>query len=124
MQVSKTRIKMHLKRKTHSDRISTIVEAKKHPAWLPVAKMLASSTRNYTSANIGEIDEKFAVGDVVVVVGRVLSLGHATKKLKICSLGISSLAAKKIKDAKSEYSSIVEEIKKNPSAKGVKIYGK
>ena len=56
-----------------------------------------------------------------MIVGKVLSIGEITKKIKICSFGISNEALEKLKKTKSEWISIADEIKKNPKAEGIKI---
>lgn len=119
--ISKTKIKRHLRMKTNPFLVETIKLASKQKAWLPIAKALSSSTRRQASVNLSEIDEKAKVGDTIIVLGKVLSLGDLTKKVRICSLGISESAKKKLKESKSEAVSISEEIRKNPKAEGLKL---
>jgi ribosomal protein L18E len=121
MNISKTRIKVHLRRKTSPSLVQTIAEAKKNSAWLPVAKILSNSTRKQSKVNLAEIEKSTTTGDTVLILGKVLSLGDMTKKVRICSLGISESALEKLKKTKCEYVSILDEIKINPKFQGVKI---
>jgi large subunit ribosomal protein L18e len=119
--ISKTKIKFRAKKKTNPVLAETISEALKHPSWKDVAKFLSSSTRKYISLNLSEIDKRSKEGDTVVVLGKVLSGGNLTKKIRICALAISESASEKAKETKSEIVSVLEEIKKNPKAEGVRI---
>jgi|SRR3989338_8374868 len=119
--LSKTKIKSRIRKKTNPVLVETIREALKNPAWKEVAKKLSSSTRNYLSVNLSEIDRHSKEGDTIMVLGKVLSNGELTKKLRICALSISESAREKIKESKSEIVSVLEEINKNPKAEGVKI---
>ncbi|MEK6893513.1 MAG: 50S ribosomal protein L18e [Nanoarchaeota archaeon] len=119
--VSKTKIKKHLRKKTNPDIIETINLAKEQKSWLALAKIISGSTKNYSSINLDEINKQAAAGDIIVIPGKVLGMGEITKKFKISALAFSTSAKEKIKKEKIEYGFIFEEIKKNPSAKGVKI---
>ena len=120
-QMSKTRLKVRIHRKTNPRLAAAIFLATKSPAWLKLAKLLSQSTRNQSSVNLEDIDSQISMGDTVLVPGRVLSVGEITKKVKICSFGISKEAAEKLKKTKSEWVHILDEIKKNPKAEGIKI---
>jgi len=119
--ISRTKIKFRSKNKTNSSLIETIKLALKNKNWEKIAKVLSSSTRNYSSINLSEIEKQTKAGDTVVILGKVLSLGDLTKKVRICALAISSAAAEKLKSSKSEFVHISEEIKKNPKAEGVRV---
>jgi large subunit ribosomal protein L18e len=119
--ISKTRLKNQARRKTNPFLIEIIRLAQKQKPWLPLAKILVSSTRKYSSLNLNEIDSQTKTGDTVVIPGKVLSLGELTKKIRIASLGFSALAKEKMKKTKSEAVTISEEIKYNPKAEGIKI---
>ncbi len=97
------------------------MSARKNPAWSGVAKILAGPTRNYASKNLSEIDNETKAGDTVIVIGKVLSKGNLTKKIRLCALAVSEKARERIKDSKSEIVSILEEINKNPKAEGIKV---
>ena len=119
--ISKTKLKFRIKRKTNPVLAETLILAMKHPKWGEVAKLLSGSTRKYASINLFEIDKKSEEGDTVVVVGKVLSKGELSKKLRICSVSVSERAKEKVKERKSEIVSLLDEIKKNPKAEGIKI---
>jgi len=119
--ISKTKIKEHLRKKTNPELVETIRLASKSKSWMPIAKQLANSTRKQSSVNLDEINKKTTAGDTVLVLGKVLAVGELTKKVRICSLGISKSARDKLKSSKSEAVTILEEIKKNTRAEGLKI---
>lgn len=116
-----TKLKRRASKKTSPVLSETLLEARKNKAWNEVAGMLSGPTRNYISKNLFEIDKETSAGDTVVVVGKVLSSGELTKKLRICAIAVSEDAAEKSKESKSEIVSILEEIKKNPKAEGIKL---
>lgn len=116
---SKTKIEKQLKRKTNSVLVETIILAKKNKPWYKVAEILSTPTKKQPAVNVGELVKENS--EIVVVPGKVLSQGELDKKLKIVALSFSEGAREKILSAKGEAVSIIEEIKKNPSAKGVKI---
>jgi len=118
---SKTKMKMQGRRKSSPVLEDTIREGLKNEGWRKVVGILSGSTKNYKSINLFEIDKQSKAGDTVVVVGKILSEGELTKKIKICALSVSKKAEVRIKESKSEIVSILEEIKKNPKAEGVKV---
>jgi large subunit ribosomal protein L18e len=121
---SKTKIGKQIQKKTNSELVGTILAAKKHELWIPVASVLAGPRRNFTNLNIGEIDKIAKEGETVIVPGKVLSEGEISKKIKVVSLGFSEKAKEKLEKAKISTLSIEEEIKKNPTAKGIRILNK
>ena len=118
---SRTKVKFQTRRKTNPEVVETIREAMKHKPWVKVLAILSGPKCNYTSLNLSQINNKSSVGDTVLIVGKVLSLGSITKKIKICALSISENAKVKLKESKSEFITIFDEIKKNPKAEGIKI---
>ncbi len=120
-QISRTKIKKSLNRKTSPLIQETISIALKNKNWNFLAKILSSSTRKYSSINLFEIDKQTSIGDTVLIPGKILSSGDLTKKVRISALYISDSAKDKLKKTKSEFVSISDEIKSNPKAEGVKI---
>ena len=118
---SKTKIKSRTKHKTSSVLVETISAARKAPAWNKAAKLLSGPTKKFSSINLFEIDKQTKAGDTVVILGKVLSKGELTKKVRICALSISEKAKEKLKDSKSKIVSVLEEINKNPKADGIKV---
>ncbi len=119
--ISRTKLKRRIKDKTNPETADAIALALKNPAWNKYAKLLSQSTRKQSSLNLGEIDAKTTMGDTVLVPGRVLAVGEVTKKLRICSFGISKGAMENLKKTRSEWIHISDEIKKNPKAEGLKV---
>ncbi len=118
---SNTKLKIRTKRKTNPEIVETLDESRKHPAWGKVAWILSGSRNNYSQINLKEIDEKTKAGDTIVVPGKVLGTGKITKKVRVCALSFSKGAEKAIKKEKGEAVTVLEEIKKNAKAEGVKI---
>lgn len=121
---SKTKIEKQLKRKTNPELVKTIIEAKKKKRWNEVAEILSSPRTNKICINLDKINEKAKEGEIIVVPGKVLSEGEIDKKIKIVAFNFSEKAKEKIMKAKGEAITILEEIKKNPDAKNVRIIRK
>lgn len=117
---SKTLIEKQVKRKTNLELIETIRVAKKNKAWFEIAGMLSSPRRKRISLNLNEIDAQIK-NEIAVVPGKVLSQGEVTKKIKVVAFNFSEKAKEKLLKSKCEAVSIINEIKKNPSAKNIKI---
>ena len=123
---SKTFISKQWKRKLNPELAETILEAKKNRKWLEVAGILSSPRRNKMSINLDQIskiaeEEKVKESERIVVPGKVLGQGELKKKLKIAAFAYSKSAIEKLTKEKVAYSTIIEEIKSNPDAKGIKI---
>lgn len=118
---SKTTIKERTRRKTNPELVETIKASTKNPAWHKIAEKLSSSRRKMLEINLKEIDKNSESGDVVVVAGKVLGAGNIGKKIRISALKFSKEALEKLKACKCETTSIISEMSKNPSAKGVRI---
>lgn len=121
MTITKTKIKGRTNLKSNSNVQETIRLALKNKGWFKVAQILSASTKEYSSVNLMAIDKQTKQGEIVIIIGKVLSSGDLTKKVKIAALGISETAREKLKSTKSEFVSIMDEIKSNPKAEGVKL---
>ena len=121
MTKSKTSIERQLGRKTNPELVKTIIEAKKKKNWLEVASALSTPRSKRIDMNLNKINDEAKEGEIVVVAGKVLSQGELNKKVKVVALSFSSMAREKIKNAKGEALTILEEIKKNPEAKNVRF---
>lgn len=119
--LSNTEFKKRVKRKTNPEIAETIKLAQKNEPWKQVAKILSGSTRLYASVNLSDIDKETTPGDTVLILGKVLGSGDLTKKVRICALSFSESALAKLKKTKSEAVSIIDEIRINKKAAGVKI---
>jgi|SRR3989338_504133 len=117
---SKTTIEKQLQKKRSTELIKTIIAAKKNDAWLSIAGILAGPRRKKTNINLEEID-KNKENETIVVPGKVLSQGNVTKKINVVALNFSEGAKEKLINSGCKFSSILEEIKKNPGAINIKI---
>ena len=120
---SKTLIEKQMKRKTNSELVETILLAKKNEKWLNIAGVLSGPRKNRKNANLNEINQNVKEGEKILISGKVLSQGNLDKKIKIIASSFSENAKEKIKKAGSESITMLEEIKSNPGAKGIKILG-
>ncbi len=118
---TKTKIEKQTKRKTNPELVQTILFAKKSKEWYGIAEILSGSRRNRIDINLEKINSQTKAGDIVIIPGKVLSLGEIDKKIRICALNFSEKAREKLLNSKCEVVSILDEIKKNPKATGVKI---
>jgi large subunit ribosomal protein L18e len=121
MKKTKTKIRKQLERKINNELIETIISAKKNDKWKEVASFLSGPRKNRINLNIGEINKKAKEGEIIVIPGKVLSHGELNKKMKIVAFAFSERAKEKIEEAKSSAEKILNEIKKNPEAKGIRI---
>ena len=119
--ISKRKIKVRARKKSNPVLLETIKQAYRNKGWMKIAQKLSSSTRKYDSVNLEKIDKESKAGDTIIVLGKVLSAGKLVKKLRICALSFSAGALEKMKETKSEAVSILDEIKSNPKAQGIKI---
>jgi len=118
---SKTKISKQIERKTNPELVETIKAAKKNESWKEVAAILSGPRRNFLNLNLGEIDSQTKEGEAVVVPGKVLSQGEITKKIKIIALNFSGKAKERLEKGKISHLDIMEEIKKNPGGKNIRI---
>ncbi len=124
MTKTKTKIEKQLQKKNSSYLVETVIAAKKNSKWIKVANILSGSRRNKRGINLSELDEKAKEKDIIVFPGKILSMGEVSKKIKVVALSFSEKAKEKLLKAKCDTSTILEEIKKNPEAKGIKILEK
>jgi len=101
--------------------METIISGKKKDSWKDIAGILSGPRRNRICINLEKISKESKTGETIVIPGKVLSQGDIDKKIKIVAFSFSEKAKEKLLSAKCEISSILEEIKSNPSAKGIKV---
>ncbi|HTY43872.1 MAG TPA: 50S ribosomal protein L18e [Patescibacteria group bacterium] len=118
---SKARIEKKLQKKTNSELVETIIAAKKKEPWNSIADILSSPRRKRINLNLEDIEKATKDGEHIVVPGKVLSNGELNKKIKITAMSFSEKAKEKLLKSKIEISNMLDEIKKNPNAKGIKI---
>lgn len=118
---SKTKISKQLEKKTNSELVETIILAKKNPAWLETAGIIAGPRRKRMNINLDELEKMADKEKIIVIPGKVLSEGEFNKKIKIAALGFSDKAREKLLKSGCQIVTLIEEIKSNPNAKDVKI---
>ena len=118
---TKTLIDKQLKKKKNPSLVETIIAAKKNKEWLEIASILSKSRRKRKNFNLSEIDKLSKQDEKIAVPGKILSQGEITKKINITALDFSETAREKILNSKSSINYLIEEIKKNPKAQGIKI---
>ena len=118
---SKTKIGKQLERKSNSELRETIIAGKKNESWNQVAGVLSGSRRNRICINLEQINKETKTGEAIVVPGKILSQGEIDKKIKLVALSFSEKAKEKLLSAKCDISYILDEIKSNPSAKGIRV---
>ena len=118
---SNSKIEKQLKKKKNPELVETIILAKKNKKWLEVASVLSGATRKQYSVNLDKIEKQSKAGDIMVVLGKVLSLGEITKKVRVVALGFSEKAREKLLKSKCEIRLLKDEIKDNKEGKAVKI---
>ena len=123
---SKTKIERQSWKKGNPILVETVRAAKKTSSnfWLKVAGILSGPRRARNEININDIEKVTKEGDSVVFPGKVLSQGDISKKIAVIAFGFSEKAREKLLKNKSHVLSILEEIKKNPSAEGLKFLEK
>ncbi|HPD81775.1 MAG TPA: 50S ribosomal protein L18e [Candidatus Pacearchaeota archaeon] len=118
---SKTKISKQLERKGNSELTNSILAAKKNNSWVEVAGLLSRPRRKRINFNLDEINQKCNEGESIIIPGKVLSQGKIEKKIKIIAFNFSEKAKEKLLSSKCQITYISDEIKSNPSAKGLKI---
>ena len=118
---SKSLIEKQLQRKSNPFLVETLIATKKNSKWNEVASILSSPRRRKISLNLDEINKSAKAGDNILIPGKVLSEGEIEKKIRVIAFNFSEKAKEKLLRAKCEVSTILEEIKRNPEAKGFRI---
>jgi large subunit ribosomal protein L18e len=118
---SKNQIAQRTSRKRNPELVETLKACKHNDAWRQVGIILARPSKMLPEINLGAIDAQSKEGDLIVVPGKVLSQGNIGKKVRVIALRFSASAKDKLKEKKGEAVSILDEIKINPKAEGIKI---
>lgn len=121
---SKTKIDKQLQNKNNPELVETIFTAKKKEKWLEIAGIISGPRRKRLNLNLNEINAQTKEKEKALVPGKVLSQGEINKKIKVIALSFSEKAKEKLIKSGCEITSILDEIKLNPSAEGIKILGK
>jgi ribosomal protein L18E len=116
MEINKTKIEKRMRHKMDAELVSTIIKLKKtNPE---VAKELSRPKRRWPVINLKDAD--MIEGDILVA-GKILSAGDLGSPKKIVAWSASERAIQKIKDSKSSFVYLVDEMKKNPELNGFNI---
>ncbi|MDQ3836182.1 MAG: 50S ribosomal protein L18e [Thermoproteota archaeon] len=95
----------------------------KAPIWKALEEELAGPRANRREINLNRLARVTKPDEVVVIPGKILGTGSLGHRLTICSLSISEVAAKKIKDSGGRVVTFHELINGHPEGKGVRIIG-
>ena len=90
--------------------------------WKKVSKKLSGPRRNRVKANLYRINKKTSKDEVIVIPGKVLSMGELDHTLTIACLEYSKSAKKKIESSGSKLITIEELLEQNPKGSGVKVF--
>jgi large subunit ribosomal protein L18e len=93
----------------------------KRPLWRVIARKLEKPRRNRVEAGLWRINRETKAGEIIVIPGKVLN-GNLEHKVTIGSIGISTQALQKVKQAGGEWMPIPLLLEKYPDGKGVKIF--
>jgi len=118
---SKTEIEKQLRKKSCPELIETIICSKKNKKWREIASILSRPKRKKMEVNLDRIEKESKNNETIVVPGKVLSQGEINKKINIVAVSFSRKAEEKLLKSGCRISKIIEEIKKNPDAKEIKI---
>ena len=118
---SKTLIGKQIEKKNNPNLVETLIFAKKENSWTEVASILSRPKRKKLNLNLGQLNEFVKEKETIVFPGKILSQGEIDKKIKLVAWKFSKKAKEKLLNAGCSVSEILEEIKSNPSAKGIRI---
>ena len=91
--------------------------------WKRVAQDLSKSTRQRRVVNLYKINKFAREGEIILVPGKVLSVGDLDKKVQVAAYQFSESAKEKILKNNGTTLSIQELLEKNPEGKQVRILG-
>lgn len=95
---------------------------KKVNLWKRVAEDLESSTRRHRVVNVYKLSKFAKENETIIVPGKVLGTGDIEQAVVVAAYKFSDEAEKKISQ-KGKIMTIEELMKKNPTAKNVRIIG-
>ena len=90
--------------------------------WSRLAKDLNKPSRQRRSVNVYKINKYAREGEVIVVPGKVLSVGELSKNVEVAAFSFSDSAREKIHKM-GKTLTITELMNKNPNGKKVRILG-
>lgn len=114
---SKTKIKKQIRKKTNLELVETLKILNKGKN-KELINLLSFPRRKRVEVNIDKINKESKDSEIIIVPGKVLSIGNIEKKIKIIALSYSEEAKNKLEEAKCEVLYLSNEIKKNKEIKG------
>ena len=91
--------------------------------WKRIAEDIQKPARQRREVNLYTIEQNAQDNEIIIVPGKVLSMGNLTKKVTVAALNFSAEAQRKIITAKGKTLSIRELLHQNPDGKKIKILG-
>ena len=91
--------------------------------WRRVVKDLKKPSRQKRTVNVYKINKCAREGEIILVPGKVLSVGDITKKVNVAAMNFSTEARRKIEEANGKTMSIKELLQSNRDGKKVRILG-
>lgn len=112
----------HEELKTLVSELKKLSIDKKVKLWKRVAEDLESPTRRHRVVNVYKLSKSAKENETIIVPGKVLGTGDLDQAVTVAAYRFSDEAEKKISE-KGKAMSIEELMKKNPTAKNVRIIG-
>lgn len=97
------------------------IKASESRFWKRVVKDIKKPSRQRRTVNIYKINRFAREREIVLVPGKVLSVGEITKPVEVAAVNFSSEAKTKIIEAKGKVLTIKELMQQNPEGKKVRI---
>jgi len=91
------------------------------PIWGDVAERLSSSRRRRAAVNLSHLNRHTKAKETVVVLGKVLGVGHLEHSISVAAFSFSSQAKLKISKARGKCFSILALLETNPKGSNVRI---
>ncbi len=98
-------------------------KARQSRFWKRITQELHKPSRQRRVVNVYKIDKYAQEGEMVIVPGKVLSVGELHKKIDVAAINFSAGAKEKIMQAKGRALTISELLQENPQGKKVRILG-
>ncbi len=120
--ISKTKIRKREKKKTNVELkdLITYLNKQSKPLWHEVAKHLSRPKKKSITINIDEINKTTKSEEIIIVPGKILSIGSLDHKLTIAAFKFSEKAKEKLVK-KADLLSIKELIEKISQFKGLNV---
>ncbi len=91
------------------------------PIWRYVAELISKPRRRRRVVNLYKVDRVSSEGDLIVVPGKLLGVGHVSKRVTVAAWKYSRSAIERLERAGCEAITIPELVRRNPKGSNVKI---